>query len=186
MTHAAKWVGSTVVDLGTLGGSSSLAYAINNSNQIVGDSYATGDAAFYATIWNGTTATSLGTLGGTNSNAYAINNSGVVVGDSLIAGDTATHATVWISGLATDLNNYLNATTLAQGWILTQATGVNDTGSIVGNAYNTITGSTQAFLLAPITSVVSSSVPEPTAYALLLTGLGFMFAARRRKVSQSM
>jgi probable HAF family extracellular repeat protein len=70
----------SVTDLGTLGGTSSAAYGINNNGQIVGYTYMSGDAAYHATLWNGGTMTDLGTLGGINSAAYGINDSGQIVG----------------------------------------------------------------------------------------------------------
>ena len=70
----------TVIDLGTLGGTESYFYAINDSGQVVGDSWLTGDTEKHAFISDGTTMTDLGTLGGDHSNARAINNSGLVVG----------------------------------------------------------------------------------------------------------
>jgi probable HAF family extracellular repeat protein len=40
-----------MVDLGSLGGSSSLAYAVNGSGQVVGYSYTAGDAASHTVMW---------------------------------------------------------------------------------------------------------------------------------------
>ena len=45
----------TFVDLGTLGGSMRQAQAINNSGQIVGSAWTSGDASSHATAWNGKT-----------------------------------------------------------------------------------------------------------------------------------
>jgi probable HAF family extracellular repeat protein len=171
--HATRWNGTTATDLGTLGGYQSTAYAINASGQVAGVAYTAGNAAFHATLWNGTTATDLGTLGGTFSTAYAINASGQVAG---VAQTTSNgdHATLWNGTTATDLNNFLDESSVNLGWVLQEARGINDSGSIVGSAYNTITGQTHAYVL--------TAVPEPESYAMLLTGLGLLgFVARRRQ-----
>jgi probable HAF family extracellular repeat protein len=172
------WNGATATDLGTLGGTESYAAAINTAGQVAGYAY-TDSGAYHATVWNGTTATDLGTLGGTHSEARAINTAGQVAGYAYTANNAAQHATVWNGTTATDLNSFLDASTVSAGWVLYQATGINDNGWIVGNAYNSRLFENHAFLLSV------TAVPEAETYAMMLAGLGLMgFVARRRKNTQ--
>src|SRR4051812_30493888 len=71
----------TIVDLGTLGGGSSSALALNDQGQVVGSSQRA-DSTTHAFVWQDGTMRDLGTLGGKNSHAYGISNQGVVVGSS--------------------------------------------------------------------------------------------------------
>jgi probable HAF family extracellular repeat protein len=74
-----------IYDLGTLGGTSSYAYAINYSGQVVGASTTPGDAVTHAFLYTGTPGSggAMADLGvGDNSQAYAINASGQVTGYS--------------------------------------------------------------------------------------------------------
>ncbi len=81
----------TAIDLGTLGGTTSRAYGINASGQIVGYAYTSGNSAQHATLFSGTGSgnTDLGTLGGTDSGAYGINASGQIVGWATTSGNSA-------------------------------------------------------------------------------------------------
>ncbi len=68
-----------VVDLGTLGGTNSRAFGLNNHGTIVGDAMLP-DGRTHAFAFMDGVMRDLGTLGGTNSHAYSINDSGHVVG----------------------------------------------------------------------------------------------------------
>src|ERR1700712_4524429 len=90
-----------LTDLGTLGGTDSVATGINDAGQVVGTSL-TASNVHHATIWNGTTARDLGTLGGTESFANAVNKVGEVVGSSFTAAGVE-HAFIWNGTSITDL-----------------------------------------------------------------------------------
>jgi probable HAF family extracellular repeat protein len=91
-----------VTDLGTLGGTDSVARAINDSGQVTGYA-ATADGAHHAFLWNGSAMQDLGTLGGTDSFGYAINAKGQVTGYASTAGDAETHAFLWNGSAMQDL-----------------------------------------------------------------------------------
>lgn len=84
---AAAQTAYTVTDLGTLGGTFSLAVGINDRGQASGFSTLPGDTATHAFLWQKGVITDLGTLGGPNSAAFfPLNDRGEVAGVS----DTAT------------------------------------------------------------------------------------------------
>lgn len=146
--HAFLWSNGKMTDLGTLGGTQSIAYAINNAGQVVG--YASPpNSSVHAFLYSGGKMIDLGVFFD-SSVAEAINNSGVVVGTADVLnsnGTTEYHAFIYSGGKLQDLNNLIPS---GSGWVLTEATGINDKGQIVCNAYNTTTGYTHAFLLNPI------------------------------------
>src|SRR2546421_44966 len=76
------WAAPTynLLDLGTLGGTSSVAQAINAAGQITGSAQPGGGAPLHAFLYSGGAMTDLGTLGGTASFGYGINGAGDVVG----------------------------------------------------------------------------------------------------------
>ena len=84
-----------MLDLGTLGGGSSVGIAINSARQVAGRSRSA-DGHTRAFLWtSGDGMRDLGTLpGGQNSIAHALNNRGQVAGRSDVASGEI-HAVVW-------------------------------------------------------------------------------------------
>jgi len=78
--HAFVWDGTTMHDLGSLGGDFSEATAINAAGHVTGIT-TTASGAVHAFYWDGTTMHDLGSLGGTLSIGYAVNTAGKVVGE---------------------------------------------------------------------------------------------------------
>jgi probable HAF family extracellular repeat protein len=137
-THAFLWANGTIKDLGTLGGTQSSASAINDAGQIVGNAQ-TPSSADHPFIYSNGKMTDLGAFG-IDTVPESINNSGVIVGQS--DGHAFIHTTAGFQ----DLNKLIPSGSV---WVLTDAPGINDTGQIVANAYNTTNGQTHAFLLNP-------------------------------------
>jgi probable HAF family extracellular repeat protein len=69
-----------VHDLGTLGGTLSAAFAINDKSTAVGYSYLAGNQQVHAFVFEDAVIKDLGTLGGPHSSAFGINSHGTIVG----------------------------------------------------------------------------------------------------------
>jgi probable HAF family extracellular repeat protein len=110
------------LDLGTLGGTSTHAAAINNRQQIVGWSTLAGSTERRAFLWEGG---AMHDLGGRFSFATAINDSGQIVGQSSEPEAGTSSAMLWENGQATPLPRLTGA-------IACLATGINRRGVIVG------------------------------------------------------
>lgn len=178
LQHATVWNGTTTIDLG-IPGTRSFAFGINDIGQVVGSVQAGPFPRNQATLWDGTNTTLLGSLGG-DSFARDINNLGQIVGASRTQAQNALHATLWIGATAIDLNDFLDPQLVSEGWVLTDAKAINDAGWIVGMAERIANGDviTHGFLMAPV------PVPEPSSYALFITGLCFVcLRAHRRRTA---
>jgi probable HAF family extracellular repeat protein len=143
-THAFLWtpttpngVSGSLLDLGTLGGTSSEGWGINASGRVTGYSQTTGDAAQHAFLYDGTLH-DLGTLDGTASVGWDINDSGQVVGYSDGGG-----AFLYLAGVMRDL-------TTADG-LSSHAVGINAIGQVAGVFYSADAAENHAFLWTPTT-----------------------------------
>jgi probable HAF family extracellular repeat protein len=133
--HAFIWSNGALVDLGTLGGSSSSAYGINAAGQVAGASMTAG-GTFHAFFSNGGDPQDLGTLGGDNSYGMALNDAGQVAGNAQTASGYST-AFLWdgqqMKGLGT------------LGGTQSYAYGIDSGGNVVGYSW-TSDGVTHGFL----------------------------------------
>jgi probable HAF family extracellular repeat protein len=163
-SHAFLYSNGMLKDIGNLGGTFGEAHKINARGDIVGDSYTKGDTASHAFLYSGGKIKDLGTLGGLNSTAQDINARGQIVGWSDQGLDNP-RAFVYTPPSATP-------TPAPRHWFLTQlgkhvtnsgrggamrdlgtlggdssfATGINDSGQIVGAADVTNDFGEHAFL----------------------------------------
>ncbi len=135
--HAYSYSGGIMTDLGTLGGTISVAQGINTAGTIVGYSRTTGDSTVHAFSYSGGVMTDLGTLGGTTSVAQGINTAGTIVGFSRRAGGAYNYAFSYSGGVMTDLGTF--------GGIESIALGINTAGTIVGYSYTTGNSAIHAF-----------------------------------------
>jgi probable HAF family extracellular repeat protein len=162
-------------DIGTLPLASgwrpdAVARDINEANEVVGASATTLSSGFtvrHAFLWQAGSFTDLGTLRGPEwgSDARALNDRGQVVGVS------EGRAFLWTAGEGIrSLNDFVDP---AAGWVLVDATGINDRGWIVGNGVKD--GVNRDFLLLPLVPV-----PEPGPALMLAAGLAALVLRRRR------
>ena len=140
--HAALWKHGRITDLGTLGGNESVAFWLNNRDQVVGAAantisdpvsafgYGTQTRAF---LWEHGTMRDLGTLGGPDAAAFFVNNAGQAAGtsytDSIVQPATGTptnHPFLWEDGRMHDLGTL--------GGTSAGVSDLNDRGQVVGQS----------------------------------------------------
>lgn len=139
--RAYRWDPATLfTNLGTLGGASSSAAALNGSGWVVGASrFDPASTASHAYLWRpGFGMTDLGTLGGANSSAMAVSSTGFVAGSSQTTGNSSTQAFLW----RLDTNTMTPLGTL--GGNNSSAVGVNATGVVAGTS-DVLGGGTRPF-----------------------------------------
>lgn len=161
------WQNGTASTLASLGFGTTQAHDITNAGLIVGESMtASGFSA--AVVWEGGQIRQLQGLQGGNSFAYAANEFGMIVGSS-VAPTLGGRAVLWDNDAVIDLNLWLTAADREAGWVLSSAWDINESGWIVGEAYNGKTGITSAFVMSAV-----SAVPEPRSALTLLAGLAMI------------
>jgi probable HAF family extracellular repeat protein len=152
--HAFLWTNGVMVDLGTLGGDSSSANALNDKGQVVGWSGTKpggGALAFdpgaQAFVVDGGQMVGLGGLGDAGiSSASAINNNGLIAGYAIDAAN-GQRAVIWKNASIVDLNTLIPA---GSGLTLLAAYDINDAGQIVCGA-KSADGSFSGVVLDPAT-----------------------------------
>jgi probable HAF family extracellular repeat protein len=154
----------TVTDLGALGGTDSLAWAINNYGQVAGYAATTEDESIEGFLWTPTTPNSpsgsmlgLESLHGTGSWATSINAGGQVAGVSFEGEDEDAdeHATLWSPTMPNGTSGTLHDLGTLGG-TYSEAHGINDLGQVSGASDITGDGATHAFMWKPTTPGGSS------------------------------
>lgn len=144
--------GGVMSDLGTLGGVSSRAFAINNLGQLTGDAETDPSGpnhGNYAFIYTGTPGAggamkSLGSLAGLGSIGLAINNTGHVTGNSTVSADGTLHPFRYdgvpgAGGAMHDLG-------LLNGYVTASGFGINASGTVVGEMDDADGNSSRGFI----------------------------------------
>jgi probable HAF family extracellular repeat protein len=125
-SRAFFWNGTTMRDIGDLGGGQSSGYGINSAGHITGISF-NANSTSRAFFWNGTTMVDIGTLpGGANANGTGINDSDHMTGTSGTPDVFDPHAFFW------------NGTTMQDLGVLQSASfggGINSTDKTTGRSY---------------------------------------------------
>jgi probable HAF family extracellular repeat protein len=122
----------TVVDLGTLGGTESKAYGINNAGQVTGYAY-TDSNTRHAYLYENGHMRDLGTVPGWEwCEGWGINSSGQIVGRARISATGDWIAITYKDGQWKDLGNLGGN---SEGYFYSEAYKINDTGEIVGSSY---------------------------------------------------
>lgn len=143
--NAVLWQGGRIANLGTLGGNQSVAFWLNNRDQVVGAAansvpdpvsmfgLGTQTRAF---LWQNGAMRDLGSLGGPDAAAFFINGAGQVAGNAytdsavnLVTGSPTTHPFLWQDGHMQDLGTLGGTLATVALW-----DALNDRGEIVGQS----------------------------------------------------
>lgn len=136
--ESAAAVQYNITDLGTLGGSYSLGFGINEIDEVTGLTYGTDNAVNQTFLYGAAgVAQSLGLLlGGSYNQGMDINNFHQVTGQASLPGNSAYHAFLWENAQAHDLGTL----DLLAGTGSSFGISINDTQQVAG--YSTVKGGT--------------------------------------------
>ena len=125
--HAFFWADGKMVDVGTLGGTVSVPFSMNNLGQVIGNSNLAGDQILHAFVWDRKHGLKdLGTLPGESlAVANWINDEGEIVGNGDFFGGG--HSILWKNGKMIDLG-------LLPGDCGSEALVINAKSQIIGNS----------------------------------------------------
>ena len=125
--HAFLYADGGLTDLGTLGGLTSIGYAVNGQGQVAGQADLAGSGqGHHAFLFSNGSMVDLGTLGGRSSSAAAVNEAGQVVGESDPAVGVGPVAFSYANGAMISLGTL--------GGTYSSAFAINDPGQIAGES----------------------------------------------------
>jgi probable HAF family extracellular repeat protein len=169
---ALQFLNYSVTDLGTLGGTESTAYAINNAGQIVGQSTLSDSTSgsTHAFLYTGGQMIDLGMFTDSTGTvypdtyAYAINDNGQIVGYAS-SSDGSTRAFLFDGSSMIDLGTVVDSD-------YSQARGINDDGDVVGFFYQADDSVYNAFLYSNGKLGKISELGTSTSYAYAINSGG--------------
>jgi probable HAF family extracellular repeat protein len=170
--HAFLWKAGVMTDLGVVTqGDSSVALAVNATDQAVGVERSSDTAHSTAVLWQNGTVSALAQLGNDDySYASGINDAGLIVGAGQpSSGTTGTEAILWNQGQAIALNSLLPANS---GWVLSTADSISNANEIFGQGsfdghavtYELtlgISGTAQIGISAQLATILGSAITSP-------------------------
>ncbi len=179
-SRAFRWTSAKALqNLGALAGdTSSKAFDINTQGQIVGESTHATTNILRAFIWDSTTGmTDLGQLTGLPyRRAFAINDFGEVVGQAFPnVNEESQNMVPFIWDVVNGMRNINDLLPAGTGWVLRNATDINNNGDIVG--YGTISGNTRAYLLAATRTTYTLTTAVTGQGTIVLNPLGGNYLA---------
>jgi probable HAF family extracellular repeat protein len=171
-THAFIYANGMMTDLGTLGGvqNQSQAFAINSLGHVAGESF---DKLNISNAFLYTPGVGLAALGGfgVSTHVLGMNDLDQIVGYGEGIAGVPDEQRAFIYNPGGGLVALTGLIPPDSGWILEQATAINNAGQIVGYGTNP-QGNTDAFLLTPL--------PEPASGVLLFATAGALLRRRPR------
>ena len=160
--HACVWTNATsgsMIDLTPSATDDNEADAINNSGVIAGTT-STASGQSHAVIYS-IAGVGMAQLDSRPSGASGINDKDQVVGGATVTdafGIVTAHALLWTDGRKIDLNTLIPTNS---GWVLKNATAINNCGQIVGWGYAP-NGQSHGFLLNPLPKITVCDVVTET------------------------
>lgn len=169
----AIWHDGVVSDLSTPGGSPSWLSQINDAGQMLGSTTRPDGSGMHFLMSHGSTI-DLNALAGGDVHATHLTEQGIVAGTFVPDGTTDRHVFVYVDGQVIDLTRWMLASFDDVANLQTRGLhmALNDVGQLAGTAVME-DGSTRMFIV--------SSIPEPPAVMLLLSGTLAVWALRRRR-----